>query len=458
MSLPRFVLAGTNSNVGKTTFTLGILKALSNRGLNVQPFKSGPDYIDPAFHTHVTGNQSRNLDCWMLEEDVLRGLYKKNAKGKDVAIIEGVMGLYDGFSTVKDCGSTAHLSKIIDAPVVLIIDGSGISSSAAAVVLGFVKYDEEVNIQGIIINKVHGEGHYNLLKTAIERDTGVKCYGYMNVNRNIGLDSRHLGLIPSVEVADLDKKIEIIADMVEETVDLDGLIELSKSASPLNSADLNHSRIVENVRIGVAYDKAFNFYYKDNLDLLEELGAELVYFSPLEDEKLPDNLDGLYIGGGFPEVFAEDLQENVTMRASILEYHQSEGPIYAECGGLMYLCRTIENLEEKSFEMVGIFDNESRMTKRLQRFGYVSVNLKENCLLGAEGTSFKAHEFHRSMVEYSDGDHYAYNVIKERDGVETKIWSCGFRTKNVMAAYAHVHFYTNIELAKHFLKACKNFR
>ncbi|AOT72377.1 cobyrinate a,c-diamide synthase [Geosporobacter ferrireducens] len=459
MNYPRFVLAGTQSGVGKTTISIGIMAALKKKGYRVQAFKVGPDYIDPAFHSFVTGNASRNLDGWMLEEAVVRELFVKNAYGKDIAVIEGVMGLYDGFGIEKDQGSTAHISKILNAPVILIINGNGMSASAAAQVLGYKAFDPDVNIQGVIINNLSGEKHYELLKAAIERYTGIPCLGYMKNNSAIQLKSRHLGLIPSVEVEDLRKKIDEIGDMVGETIDLDRLMETSKNTKSLQSVQYfsKENAAIDQVHIGVALDKAFNFYYKDNLDLLEELGAKLIYFSPLEDEKLPENIHGLYFGGGFPEVFADQLEKNFTMRQDIKNLVDLGIPTYAECGGLMYLTEAITTLEGKRHEMVGIFEAETTMTNRLQRFGYVEVNIEKPCVISHIPVRVKGHEFHRSIITSPQNADYGYQVVKKRSGEPVNSWHCGLLKQNVLAGYAHIHFYNHKELAKDFIENCRNF-
>ncbi|PAB60768.1 cobyrinate a,c-diamide synthase [Anaeromicrobium sediminis] len=455
--MSRIVLGGSQSGVGKTTISLGIMAALKKRGLNVQSFKVGPDYIDPAFHTFVTGNKSRNLDSFMLEEHKILDIYCKNSHDKDINIIEGVMGLYDGFGTKKDCGSTAHISKITKSPVILIINGKGMSSSGAALVLGYKMYDEDVNIQGVIINNVSNEVHYNLLKESIERDTNIKCVGYLKPNDNISLESRHLGLVPSVEVQNLRNKIDEIGEMVSETIDLDEIINISKSAPKIDYVPKKREKI-GSVNIAVAMDKAFNFYYKENLELLEELGANLIYFSPLKDKNLPDNIDGLYLGGGFPEVFSKELEENERMRISILNSIKNGLPTYAECGGFMYLCNEIENLAKEKYKMVGLYDTSAKMTKRLQRFGYVHVNMIEDCIIGRSGDRFKAHEFHRSTIDEKDEFDYIYRVDKYRNEKKIKSWKCGLKKYNAFAAYGHIHFYTNEEIPKNFIGNCIKYK
>lgn len=456
---PRIVIAGTHSGAGKTTLTTGVLRALYNRGLKVQPFKSGPDYIDPAFHSFVTNRVSRNLDVWMLGEETVQELYLKNAHDADISVIEGVMGLYDGLGSERDKGSTAHLSKVLLAPVILVVDGAGMSSSAAAIVTGYVKYDESVNIAGVILNNMHGEAHYELLREAIERDTGVPCLGYLNKNKDISLKSRHLGLVPSVEVEALASKLDLVAEMVAQTVDIDQIMEIAGCApvvpGTLRSVDC---AVEKPVRLAVAKDSAFNFYYQDSLDLLEAYGAELVYFSPLTDDVLPENVSGLFLGGGFPEVFASQLETQKNMRRSIREAIESGLPTYAECGGLMYLCDSIEDMDGKNHQMCGVFPYESKMTKRLQRFGYVEVTSKAGTPLTQEMQQFRAHEFHRSVVESGDDAAYAYTVRKARPGQEHISWQCGHVYKNCLAAYAHVHFYANPELARSFIESCGRYR
>lgn len=458
MKFPRIVIAGTQSGVGKTTISTGIMRALVLRGINTQPFKVGPDYIDPAFHSFVTSNKSRNLDSWMLDEETLKELFIKNSLNKEISLIEGVMGLYDGFGIEKDMGSSAHVSKILDAPVVLIIDGSGMSSSAAATVLGYKMYDKNVNIEGVIVNNVSGEKHYELLEKAIEKDTGIKCFGYLRKNSNIELESRHLGLVPSVEVENLEKKLDQLANMVEETIDIDGIIKLSKTASQVTIKNQKNTVPKKLINIGVALDKAFNFYYQDNLDLLEQLGANLVYFSPLKDKSLPQDIHGLYIGGGFPEVFAKELEGNKAIRQAIKKASLEGMPIYAECGGLMFLTNSITTLENKKYEMVGIYNREARMTKRLQRFGYVHVNINKPCVLSKGDDVVKAHEFHRSALNEIVKENYAYKVDKIRDKRIQNSWECGLIKNNTLGAYAHIHFYANRELATNFINCCKSFK
>ncbi len=438
----RVLIAGTNSNVGKTTVVLGVMRALKNRGLRVQGYKSGPDYIDTAFHTFATDVYSRNLDAFMLTEDTIRKIIRKD---NDIAIIEGVMGLYDG-SDIEFNGSSYKLSEITDTPIILVIDASGIAASAAAIVLGYEKLGN-ANIKGVIVNKVGSEYHYNLVKESIEKYTSAKCIGYLKKNMNISLKSRHLGLIPSVEVENLNNKIDEVAAMVEETIDLDMLLELSKSAKTYDNDSVVKKEPI--FKIGVPMDSAFNFYYRDNLDYLESVGAELVYFSPIKDKKVP-KVDGLYIGGGFPEVFAKELSANQSMLESIKKVIEKGLPTYAECGGLMYLSDSITDLEGNTFNMVGIYHQQSIMTEKLKRFGYVNVTLNQDTILGKKGLTFKAHEFHRSTIE-NEEENMAYNIEKNKN---KRKYNGGYVKYNCLGGYPHIHFYTNLELANNFVEAC----
>ncbi|AZR74548.1 hypothetical protein BBF96_14825 [Anoxybacter fermentans] len=460
MNLPRLVIAGTQSGVGKTTITLGIMAALSRRGFKVAPYKVGPDYIDPGFHTFVTNTKSRNLDLWLLTEEKVKYLFQKNSRDFEISIIEGVMGLYDGVGTKKDKASTAHLAKVLKAPLVLVIDGSGISASAAAQVLGYQLYDRNIDFKGVIVNKVSGEAHYQLIKEAIERDTGIKCFGYLPKTAQIELKSRHLGLVPGMEVKELKSQIDKLIKLVEDFINLEGLMELGKKAPQLKiqkeSEEIRQLKIkardISSVKIGIAYDKAFNFYYQDNLDLLKELGAELVYFSPLYDSKLPSDLDGLYIGGGFPEVFGAELEENKSMRQSIAWAIKNRMPVYAECGGLMYLTREIKTLNNQSYQMVGAILTASIVTERLQRFGYVEIKMGKN-LFNVQGCVIPAHEFHYSKLQDDSKLPYTYQIRKK-----TKNWQCGVGTENLLAGYPHLHFYSYPRLALEFILRCWEYR
>lgn len=450
--MKRFMIAAPASGTGKTSIALGLMRAFKNQGMCVQPFKTGPDYIDPAFHTQACGRSSRNLDLWMLEPEVVKHLFCKNAQGADLCLVEGVMGLYDGLGHSFDNGSSAHLARVLETPVVLVIDGRGISTSAAALVKGFKELDPRVNLAGVIINQVSGEKQYQLLKEAIEVLAQVPCYGYVEKNPAVALESRHLGLIPSGETENLDQKLEILAEVMARTIDMAGILKLAAAAPPVLSLPLSLPMDHYPVRIGLARDEAFNFYYEDNLDFLKGFGAEWVPFSPVHDTALPEKLGGLYIGGGFPEVFAEKLAENTAMLESIRRAAASGMPIFAECGGYMYLMDAIRDFDGQLHPMTGVLKGTAVMTKRLQRFGYISAALAADSVFGPAGTALKGHEFHRSLREgTAEPDTPAYAVTRARPPHET--WICGENTGNVLAAYAHIHWISNPEAALNFVKA-----
>lgn len=432
-----FMLAGTSSNVGKTTVTMGIMAAFKKRGVPVKPFKTGPDYIDPMFHRFVTGEPSINLDTWMLDEETIRGLFFRRLDENELGIAEGVMGLYDGHSLESDVGSSAYLAKTINAPVILIIDGRGMAKSAAALVKGYVDFDPNTKIAGVIINRISSESHYLLLKEMIEAYNDVTCLGYFPNNPDIVMDSRHLGLVPVEEIADFREKVDKAGEMAETYIDLDKLWEISKHHQVVSAFVDPFSGAVDKyqgLRIGVPKDRAFNFYYDDNFKALASAGVEVVEFSPLNDVALPEHLDGLYIGGGFPEIFGAELAANTTMITDIKDKLEAGLPCYAECGGLMYLTNSMTLNSGETNLGVGFFAADSKMTKRLQRFGYVNID----AYLGGKTIAVRGHEFHHSLVSTAETLPTAYVITKNG-----KTWTCGYRQKNVLAGYPHIHFYSN---------------
>lgn len=459
--VPRIIIAATNSGCGKTTITTGLLAALVKRGMKVQPFKVGPDYIDPMFHTFITGNVSRNLDSWLLDENILSYLFRKNSVGMDIAVIEGVMGLYDGYGGCTEIGSTSHISRIVNAPIILVVNGEGMSLSIGALVNGFVNFNKGVNIKGVIINNIKNSGHYHLLKEIIEEHSGLNVLGYLPRLEGYSLKSRHLGLVPSDEVEDLRYKVNLLAEQMEKTIDIDLLLRIAQEAG--NSPKLNllpHSvafEQLEKVRIGVAKDKAFNFYYQDNLDLLEALGAQLLYFSPLEDNRLPEGVNGLYIGGGYPEIFAKELQDNIAMKNDIKKQISKGLPAYAECGGLMYMSESLSDGDGETYEMVGLIPGKSEMTSSLQRFGYVELETIRKNTMAKPGQRIRGHEFHYSTIKMRGDIPACYKIIKRRkSGVSA--WKCGYKVGNLVAGYPHLHFWGNIEFAKNFINKCIEYK
>lgn len=456
MKYPRILIGGMSSGVGKTTLTMGILSALSKR-MVVQSYKVGPDYIDPEYHSFITGRKCRNLDSYMLSEEAVKKLFYKNAKGAQIGIVEGVMGLYDGAQANSDMGSSASVAKLLHCPVILVVDGSGVAASVAAIVKGYIDFDPKVDLKGVILNKVNSEAHYTLLKAAIERYTSAKCYGYLPKNEIGSLKSRHLGLIPSLETEDLKEKIEAITAFVEETIDLEGLLELAESeAREVKVEDESIKPSFQGVEIGVAYDEAFHFYYEDNLDLFKDLGARIRFFSPIRDKGLPKNLHLLYFGGGFPEVFAKELSENQSMRKAIFAELDRGIPYLAECGGLMYLTNCLEDLEGRRHDLVGWLEGECRMTKGLQRFGYRTLRLKEDCILGEKDSMIKIHEFHHSKAEGISAQP-VFELEKIRENQIVQVHECGYQKGNGVAGYPHFHFYGNLNMAMNLLMAAQKY-
>ena len=446
------MIAGTNSGVGKTTVTLGIMSALVQKGIKVQGFKAGPDYIDPSHHTFVTGNASRNLDTWMMGENACRELFERSALNADVSVIEGVMGLYDGSIDSSGHGSSAHLAKILNIPVILVVNARGVAQSAGAVVMGFMEFDKEINLAGIILNNVASQNHYDIIKKAIEESCSVAVLGYLNKESDITIPERHLGLIPSEEKKINSALYDKLGQMVLETIDIDKLQEIAGSAAVF--PDYNRSIFINrasslDVTLAVARDSAFCFYYQDDIDLFEELGAKIIEFSPLADKSLPDGIDGIFMGGGFPELFADRLMKNESMRNSILEAHKQGTVIYGECGGMMYLLEKLIDCEGRSFKMSGVLIGTSRMENRRQGLGYVITDATCDNIICKSADTFRAHEFHWSKLQdVPDDTVFAYNTRKS-NGKKTGI--DGICKSNVLASYTHIHFSSNPDLAKSIL-------
>ncbi len=455
------IISSNCSGGGKTTFTLGLMKVLKSRNFHVQGYKVGPDYIDTAFHKAVTGIASRNLDTFLMGEEGVKKSFQKGSG--NIGIIEGVMGLYDGIGA-SEKGSTYHVSKLLgNMPIVLVLSPKGQSASICAEISGFKNYKDS-NIVGVVLNSV-SEKYYNLLKYAIEKNCNIKVFGYIPKTPEIALSSRHLGLVQSMEILNLEEKLDICANLMEKYVDIDGIINATQEYKISTDGDLNNSFKEDdkqksfeslkeesknrNFKIGVALDKAFSFYYKDNLEALENLG-EIVYFSPINDKELPQNLDFLYIGGGYPEVFKKELENNYSMRKSIKEALDGGLRCYAECGGLMYLTQSIDGSE-----MVGFFHGDSTMTNKLQNFGYCKVKIDNKCFdnrsIEDNEVEVNAHEFHKSKVDLDEDN--VYEVEKTLYNGEVLKWKCGYFKNNTLGGYAHINFLGNEEL----LKALVNF-
>jgi len=444
----RFVIAGTGSGVGKTTLSVGLMKALMNKGLRVQGFKCGPDYIDPTYHTAVTKRTSRNIDSWMLSHDVVRTIVSRASEQVDVAIIEGVMGFYDGKSPLSDEGSTAEISRITSSPVILVVNAASMARSVAAIVKGFQTLSTDVQIVGVIANQLGSKGHYEIVKAAIEQECHVPVIGYLLKGAVPPLPSRHLGLVPAIERGDLNQYFEDLAQAIEETIDLDLLLSLTEAPVLEQTSSIFDQQKIEEVHLAVAKDEAFNFYYPENLELLQARGAVLHYFSPLRNEPVPEIAHGLYIGGGFPEEFAEQLAKNEQTKESIRQAIADGIPTLAECGGFMYCTEAIERRDGEQFEMLGVIPGKVVMQDKLAALGYREITgVDGNFFIGAEDQA-KGHEFHYSTYE-GDHDCPAY-FSKSRFRAQQE----GYLHGNLVAGYTHFHFASNPKLVENWLQTC----
>ena len=462
------VIAAPASGSGKTTVVTGLLRALRRRGLVVQPFKAGPDYIDPSYHTCAAGRSSRNLDTWMVPAANLDALYRRVTDEVDFAVIEGVMGLFDGRGGGEE-GSTAHLAKLLGVPVVVVIDVGKVSRTAGAIALGCQQFDPAVNVAGFILNRVASDNHRRWVSEAIEGATGLPVLGWLPKRDDLALPERHLGLIPTDERRIDEEFFDQLADQVEQSIDLDRVLALPRSHAVTNNAETRQRQtegtplfpptlLPPRVSIGIAQDEAFNFYYPDNLDLLHAWGARLVPFSPLHDRRLPEGIAALYIGGGFPELFAKDLAANQSVHAEIRQAAAAEMPIYVECGGLMYLSEGIVDFNGEPHRMVGLVPAWSTMVGRggprtAPTLGYRELRARTDTPILRRGETARGHEFHWSVLEVAlPADHAAYDVVAAPVPRE------GFARGNLLASYCHLHFGSNPRLAPNFIEAAAVWR
>ena len=459
------IIAGDRSGVGKTTITLALLSFLSQQGDRVQSFKVGPDYIDPMFHTAVTSLPCRNLDPVLTSESYVKLCFARHSQGVDWVVVEGVMGLFDGISQIEKVGnntlvktpqlndyaSTAHIARLLSLSVLLVLDCSRLSSSIAAIAYGYANLDPEVKIAGVILNRVGSERHLELLQNAL-KTVNLPILGVLRRDAAVTIPDRYLGLVPSEELAQLNKIFTKLAHIAKTCFDWKNLLPLLKPTSLIPNTQ--QTTPTTQVKIAIARDKAFNFYYQDNLDILRELGAELVFWSPLEAETLPSDIQGLYFGGGFPEVFAEQLSENKLILQQLRQVIQSGMPTYAECGGLMYLCQQIVDLNDKTRSMVGIIPTTAVMKKRLTLGYRQATSLQDSPLILAQQT-LRGHEFHRSQltslpnnpVWQMKGFHDASNPFPE-----------GWQLAQVHASYLHLHFGEYRFLSQNFIRCCLNYK
>ncbi|HET7642152.1 MAG TPA: cobyrinate a,c-diamide synthase [Nitrososphaeraceae archaeon] len=469
MSIPRIIVAGTTSGVGKTFITLGIIHKFKLLGYKVQSFKIGPDFIDPAYHSFVTKNPCYNLDSWLMGEKGVVETFENYTQGKDLAIIEGVMGLFDGVEGNSDFASTAQIAKVLNSPIILVIDSSKAARSIAAIAYGFMNFDKKLKIKGIILNKIASAKHLYLIKDAFENKIKIPIIGIIYKNQDFILSERHLGLIPTLELnnkakTNILKSLETISNVLDSDK-LNSLIVPQKN-NPKPKKKYVSNKNPKKIKIAVALDSSFNFYYQENLDALQQNGAKLLFFSPLHDARIPTDIDGILLGGGFPEIMSKDLTNNQIMMNSIKKIAETEIPIYAECGGLMYLCKSItENISRrnnedaklkinsKRYKMIGLIDASTVMTNKLI-LNYTQGKIINNSSLFDGVKSIRGHEFHYSKVENIHPDtKFSYKldvgigIANNRDGISIY---------NTLASYNHLHF-SNSRLPKNFVLNCEKY-
>jgi cobyrinic acid a,c-diamide synthase len=458
VAVPRLMIGGLSSGSGKTTVMVALCRALTRRGLRVAAFKAGPDYLDPTYHARAARTESHNLDAWMMGRESVLTTFALVAEGADIALIEGVMGLFDGIGPDSEEGSSAQIAKWLNTPVLLVVDASGMARTIAALVLGCATFDPDLSIAGVLCNRVGSQGHLDLLRSSVGT---APVIGGLPKDSEISFPERHLGLHQADETSLTEERLDLWADRFEQWCDVDLLLKIARSAAALSLPD---SQISEKIspsatgaearcRIGYAKDEAFHFYYEDNLQHLRLAGAELIPFSPIHDRSLPD-VDGLYLGGGYPEVHAEALAANQAMLRAVRQFAAESGPVYGECGGLMYLCSAIRT-EGGSYPMVGLLRGEVVMRDRLQALGYVEVTTTRTSVLGPAGQTYRGHQFRYSeLLVPSENTDRAFAIRYRRSGKsEEEGYFCG---QNVLASYVHGHWASNPSIAENFVNACAN--
>lgn len=448
MKIPRILLAAGASGSGKTLITCGLLQALVNRNKKIASFKCGPDYIDPMFHANVIGTESANLDTFFTSKELTRHLLCENASRCDLAVIEGVMGFYDGVGGITTKASAFDLADQTDTPVILIVNSKGMSLSLAAYIKGFLEYQKNSHIKGVIFNQM-SPMLYPRMKELIESELSLKVFGYVPKVEDCVIESRHLGLVLPEEVPELKTRLMKLSMILEKSLDIDGIIELANSALDIElDASMEEFELQEKVRIGLADDEAFCFFYKDNLRFLEKYGAQLIRFSPIRDESLPENLDGLLLYGGYPELNGVRLEKNITMRSSIKEAIENGMPCMAECGGFMYLHETMEDMNGVMRDMVGVIPGKTYRTPKLSRFGYIYLESKKDQSIG----KIPAHEFHYYDSENCGTDYHATKPTGNRG------WDCIHETGYLMAGFPHLYYYGNPKIGQRFLMQCLEYK
>lgn len=452
MKIPRILLAAGASGSGKTLITCGLLQALVSRGLKTASFKCGPDYIDPMFHSRVIGTRSRNLDTFFTSEDTTRGIFQKNASGCDISVMEGVMGFYDGVGGTTTRASAYDLARVTDTPVILIVNSKGMSVSLSAYVKGFLEYKKDSHIKGVIFNQM-SPMLYPRMKELVERELGIAVLGYVPRVEDCVIESRHLGLVLPHEIPELKNRLQKLAEILEKTLDMDGIQRLADSAPDMDEISVKPEfGLEEPVRIGVAEDEAFCFFYEDNFRILQEMGAELVPFSPIHDKMLPEELDGLLLYGGYPELNGQALEKNSSVKEEIRQRIKAGLPCMAECGGFMYLHEEMEDMDGQIRRMAGVIPGKVYRTPRLSRFGYISLQQKKTVLGESDLGVISAHEFHYFDSENCGGDFYAQKPESTRG------WECIHGTDTLFAGFPHLYYYGNPRIPEAFLKKCLEYK
>lgn len=450
-----FLVAGTASGVGKTTVALALMAALRRQGHIVQPFKCGPDFLDPSHHTMLCQRPSRNLDTWMLSLEANRNLFAKAVRDADWAVIEGMMGLYDGVDGASDAGSSAEIAKLLHVPIVLVVDAGMSGRSLAAVVRGFSSFDTELSFAGLVLNRVAGENHFQILQTAIRQNCEIPILGWLPCSEAAAIPERHLGLQTAGEFSDWSERRQALAAFAEKHLDLGLLSKHTHINKPPVLRTESSIDCSTSVRVGVARDVAFSFYYEDNLELLQEAGAELVSFSPLKAQQLPPQLDALYLGGGYPELYAQELSGNASLLQEIRDFAAAGKPLYAECGGMIYLAESLTLLDGERISLAGVLPLQIAMTKRLNCFGYTEVILSRECFLGEEGSKFRGHSFHYSSCGSSQQAANLYDVHYRLSGRHERE---GYSVLNVVASYMHLHFLSAPSIARSFVEKARKWK
>ena len=474
MKINRFMIAAPKSGSGKTMITCALLQLLKDSGKNVSSYKCGPDYIDPMFHKKVLGVPSKNLDTFFTDEKTTVQLFLDKRADGDFAVLEGVMGLYDGLGGIYEQGSSYHLAKVTQTPIILVVDSKGMGKSVLALIAGFLQYDTQHLIKGVLLNRM-SKGYYDIIKPLIEKELSVKVVGYFPEQKDIRLESRHLGLVMPDELADIKEQLDELAGRLKKTIDLDMLLDIAVEAEEISDSgnadiynvknignydqnEFSQNKAINTVNIAVAMDEAFCFYYEDNLRLLEKCGAKLQYFSPLHDTKLPDNCDALLLGGGYPELYAKELSENLSMRNSIKTAFKTGLPTVAECGGFMYLHTYIHNICEEDadaqnyvFGMTGALDSECHFKGKLVRFGYIELAEKHNNFL-PPNEKIKAHEFH-----YYDSTDNGANCIATKPATG-RSYDCVISHDNYWLGFPHLYYPSNPHFAESLVRKAYEYR